>query len=304
MIGRHPALPIVFIFYCCIITSDVAAQPVLPDIAGAGNNNEITLTWNCPYSDVKAIEVMRSNDSVNYSAIDKMKRPGKGVQSYSDQRPASGNNYYKLVVIFSSGLHWSSNHCMVYISPKAQTGFTPVVTNSFPLPPGDGNATGAIAAAAGAKDSAFTRVQYTQSAAVFKNVSVAQMPSTEATPISGTERSRQEVQEPPSPPEKKITLPPFKEEQGDPSLSVSPRFIAVAKGTGDININLPDDIATHHYSLSVYDDKSELVTEVPRINVATMIMDKRNFQRRGLYKFVIRTDVVELETGYIEVIPD
>ena len=66
-------------------------------------------------------------------------------------------------------------------------------------------------------------------------------------------------------------------------------------------MNLPADVSTHHYSVKFYNEKGNMIFEVPKINAQNIIIDKRNFQKRGVYKFVLRRDVVELESGYVVV---
>ncbi len=79
------------------------------------------------------------------------------------------------------------------------------------------------------------------------------------------------------------------------------RFVFVDPVSGHINITLPEDVHTHHYSIKFYDQKNKMMVDVPRVNAASIIVDRRNFQHKGFYKFVIRRDAVELETGYITV---
>ena len=66
-------------------------------------------------------------------------------------------------------------------------------------------------------------------------------------------------------------------------------------------MNLPDDVSTHHYSIKFYDKDNHVVIDVPRINTAKLILDRRNFQKKGVYKFAIRKDILELEHGYITI---
>ncbi len=119
MASKYRLLHIVFILLLSSIAFNTIAQPTLPDIAGAADKGIVILSWNCQYNGVKSIAVLRSIDSVfNYAPIGKVKKTDKGIQAFVDGHPTGGTNYYKLVVLFSSGLTWTSNHCNVFVAPS------------------------------------------------------------------------------------------------------------------------------------------------------------------------------------------
>jgi hypothetical protein len=70
--------------------------------------------------------------------------------------------------------------------------------------------------------------------------------------------------------------------------------------TGHINIELPDD-RQHAYALKFFDQKNKKIMEVNKLSEPSIILDKRNFQRKGLYKFELIKDGELLETGYITI---
>ena len=71
--------------------------------------------------------------------------------------------------------------------------------------------------------------------------------------------------------------------------------------SGHVNMNLPDDVKSHHYSVKFFDAHNVMIIDVPHINADHIIIDRRNFQHTGVYRFVLRRDVTELETGYIRI---
>lgn len=72
--------------------------------------------------------------------------------------------------------------------------------------------------------------------------------------------------------------------------------------TGHVNIELPDSTDKKSiYSLVFFDQKNKQVLEVPKISEHSVILDKRNFQRKGLYKFELKKDKTLLESGYITI---
>ncbi|HRO42188.1 MAG TPA: hypothetical protein PL009_05105 [Flavipsychrobacter sp.] len=72
--------------------------------------------------------------------------------------------------------------------------------------------------------------------------------------------------------------------------------------TGHINVELPDsNDKKSAFSLVFFDDKNRQVLEVPKIAEQNVIIDKRNFQRKGIYKFEMKKNQSLLETGYITI---
>jgi hypothetical protein len=72
--------------------------------------------------------------------------------------------------------------------------------------------------------------------------------------------------------------------------------------TGHVNVELPENAdkkAT--YSLKFFNGNNTEVLHVPKISEHTIIIDKRNFQKKGLYKFELRKNKELLETGYITI---
>lgn len=100
---------IITLFSIFAFTDAVKAQPVLPDITAYSDNGIILISWMCQYDGVKSIAVLRSNDkNYNYSTIGYVKKLYKGAQAYADGHPMPGMNYYKLNIVFNSGLTWTS----------------------------------------------------------------------------------------------------------------------------------------------------------------------------------------------------
>ncbi len=72
--------------------------------------------------------------------------------------------------------------------------------------------------------------------------------------------------------------------------------------TGHINVELPEGAEKKtNFSLRFFDQKSRQVLDIPKVSENSVIIDKRNFQRKGIYKFELRKESDVLETGYITV---
>ena len=107
------------LFMCSRLHS--TAQSVLPTIDAVADSGLVTLRWVCQYDGVKSITVKRSTDSnANFSIIGHVKDVTKGAQHYTDFAPMVGVGYYKLSIVFNSGLSWSSNFCEA-VSYKSHT---------------------------------------------------------------------------------------------------------------------------------------------------------------------------------------
>lgn len=70
--------------------------------------------------------------------------------------------------------------------------------------------------------------------------------------------------------------------------------------TGNINIEIQDAFK-ESYSLIFYDQQDREVLRVPRINDKVVILDKRNFQNPGLFKFKLLKNKQEFDKGYVTI---
>lgn len=70
--------------------------------------------------------------------------------------------------------------------------------------------------------------------------------------------------------------------------------------TGNINIEIPDALK-ENYSLIFYDQQDRIALKVPRINDKIVILDKRNFQTIGLFKFKLFKNKEEFDKGFVTI---
>ena len=85
--------------------------------------------------------------------------------------------------------------------------------------------------------------------------------------------------------------------------TIRSQYVFTNPFTGHVNVELPDTADRKNvYSLTFFDQKDNQVLEVPKVAEQSIIIDKRNFQRKGIYKFELRKDNVTLiEKGYITI---
>lgn len=297
MFSRYGAVCIVFIVLLFFTGAIAVAQPTLPDIAASTDKGVVVLSWNCQYSGVKLIAVMRSADSVSsYVTIGNVKNLDKGLQAFVDGHPLSGKNYYQLSIVFKSGLTWHSNRCNISIdrsllesakkmpSNDSLQHFTVTEEKTANAPPVQPK-----------KNSATTLLESQNSPSVTQHkIAVSFEPEVKSTPAKDT---AQPVQ-----PKHKVVIT-FGEPDDNLTVNIKSRFINVDAVTGHINMTLPDDVNKINYSLRFYDKQNALVLEVPKIKASKIIIDRRNFQHSGIYKFVLRRDGLELETGFVTLKP-
>ncbi|MCD6010566.1 MAG: hypothetical protein K0Q79_428 [Flavipsychrobacter sp.] len=274
-----------FVFFLFTAAPRAIAQPTLPDIEGIVEDGMITLRWNNQYDKVKAITIMRSHDSLSdYEIIGYVKKRDKGIQSFTDDDPLPGKNYYKLSLLFNSGLTWRSNFTMASADEP----------NEHPKP-------------VAAPKEAAKKPKLSQLESTFVDSVRKKMPDTckttanraavnisfEADPAMNTQ---------PAPPRPKIKLT-YDEAADNTPIFIRSKYIYTDTLTGHVSMSLPDDMATHSYSVKFFDKDKRLITEVPKINSQKILIDKRNFQRKGVYQFRLRKDYLELESGFIVIDP-
>lgn len=288
-----------WVLFCCILSIGAVAQPTLPNISGSADKGIVLLSWNCQFSGIKAIAVLHSTDSVyNFKIIGYVKRLDKGVQAYVDGHPDTGKNYYKLSIAFNSGLTWTSNKCRVYIDvskigpsrltlPGNEVLQKFIVTEQLYKPgqvvvPGFEPKADSALLPAEPKQLTGHKISLAFDA---DSTAVADMP------IGST----------PTPVKKKIIIS-FDEPDLESATFIRSVYIFTDTGSHHVRVNLPDDVRIHHYSVKFYDQQNHAVLELPKINTAKMLIDRRNFQRKGLFKFVLKRDGVEFETGYFRLL--
>ncbi len=302
MISGQPVLRFFCILFLSLWGFDSHAQPTLPDIAGSADKGVVILSWVSQYSGIKSITVLRSQDSININQkVGNVQLLDKGVQAFADAHPVAGKNFYKLSIVFKSGLTWSSNRTSVYVD-KAM-----LEQAKVNLPAND-SIQHFVVTEQKAIDSHSDTVGRTRTNALKTVATTDTTPkhkvlisfdfdstaiSTQSFAMSSTVSTI---------PRKRITVS-FDDQSDNAGAAIVSRFIFTDKATGHVDMNLPADVSTHHYSVKFYNEKGNMIFEVPKINSQNIIIDKRNFQKRGVYKFVLRRDVVELESGYVTVLP-
>lgn len=444
---------ILFILFFLITALPAIAQPTLPDMIGSNEKGLVLLSWTCQYDGVKSISVLRSSDSTfNYSTVGYVKKLYKGVQGFIDGHPYPGKNYYKLAIVFNSGLTWTCNHLGVFVdtfsvstrgmlpsnealqkllvtenldkAPKTESAKTKpahapadrdkymevlhkdttsaaasqekqkIKLNNENEEPGINSYMDALPEAKRPKivvsydddinnvaedlvkegaampapeqkkkisltfddkddvnsfidalpktqDRKIT-ISYNDDTADLENAPTfgkenkpVQTAPEKRKKISMTFKDEGEVREyveslpkaskskitvsynvdsaelksmkyapaPPKvePPRTKISIKFSDEVNMNASSEIKSKYISMDNITGHVTMKLPADIATHHYSIKFFDKDNHMVIDVPKINAVVIILDKRNFQKKGQYKFTIRKDALELESGNITI---
>lgn len=87
-------------------------------------------------------------------------------------------------------------------------------------------------------------------------------------------------------------------------LFVTPIHVGVQKNTGHVFVKLSTSISRERHTIDFYDKEGSKVVSIPDIAVDYILIEKRNFQHKGVYKFVLKRAGSELETGYITVTSD
>jgi len=70
--------------------------------------------------------------------------------------------------------------------------------------------------------------------------------------------------------------------------------------TGHVNVEVPA-VRTTSYTIQFFDAQNRRVLEIPRVPESPIVIDKRNFQRKGLYRFDLLRNREKWETGYITI---
>jgi len=258
----------------------------MPDMIGVTQGGMNVITWTSQYDGIKSIAMQRSQDSVhNFATIGYVKNLKKGPQAFIDGHPNPGKNWYRLYIVFSSDLTWYSNNLKLLVD-SAQ------LLQQKVLPPNDSLQKYASKVS--------TSGDFTSGAV---NSTVA---TTTATATSGTINPAGNAPGTTTTPSKPgnttpvIKVPTIGGDAVDPSVYIKSQYVFTNPFTGHVNIEIPE-AKKHVFSISFFDQKDRRIFEIPRISEPSIIVDKRNFQRKGLYKFELLKDKEKLETGYITI---
>lgn len=271
-----------------IIVMEVSAQPILPDMVGASDKGINVLSWTCQYDGIKSIAVQRSTDSVfNYATIGYVKNLKKGPQAYIDGHPDPGYNWYRLYIVFNSDLTWYSNRIKIFIDSAT-------LMDKKVLPPNDSLQ----------KYASGIRLDTT-------SVSVANINSTPVTSSTVTSNTTNPTTDnttiaPPTIDTVKqvvarLTISIPEPEEIDQYTYIKSQYVFTNPFTGHINIEIPKEDGYHFFALKFFNLDDVQVLDIPRFTQNEVIIDKRNFKKKGIYKFILKKDREKLEEGYITV---
>jgi hypothetical protein len=276
------------------IHSTAFSQPTLPDMACVTQNGINILTWNCQYDGLKSIAVQRSTDSnFNYVTIGYVKDLKKGVQFYLDGHPKAGTNWYRITLIFGSNLAWTTNRIRVTVDSSQ-------IAKGRVLPPNDslqGLAssfkTRTVKVDTSTTPGSDTAARGSAAALAAANAPKVVVTST-MTPKLKTDSAAAPVKAPPP----AIQIPDITEVNA--YSYIKSQYVFTNPFTGHVNIELSE-APKSKFSIDFFDSDNVKVLEIPRIMEPSVIVDKRNFQRTGMYKFELYKDKVKIETGYITI---
>ncbi len=245
------------------------AQPTLPDILGGTEKGINILTWNNQYDGIKSIAVQRSTDSIfNYVTVGYVKNLKKGQQAFIDGHPTPGNNWYRLYIVFNSDLVWNSNRVKLIVDSAT-------IATKGVIPPNDSlqklaaNIKMKIDTTSGKSTISTSTGTTTPTDSVAKVLSSIKL----SLPVNSDLNSYNYIRS---------------------------QYVFTNPFTGHINVEVPD-VNKHKYSVIFMTQGKKKLFEVGRVTDSPIIIDKRNFQQKGLFQFELRKDDVKLETGYITV---
>lgn len=285
-----PVLRAVITLLISISALQAVAQPVLPDMIGATDKGINVLSWMCQYDGIKSIAVQRSTDSVfNYVTVGYVKNLKKGPQAYIDGHPDPGKNWYRLCIVFNSDLVWYGNRINIYIDSAT-------LLNKQVLPPNDSLQKYAV----GIKldTTIVTQVNNNVGSNVTStitkgNTTVVSTTTQPATTQAAIDTVKQVVA--------KLTINIPEPEELDQYTYIKSQYVFTNPFTGHVNIEIPKENGYHFYALKFFNLDDVPVLDIPRFTETEVVIDKRNFKKKGIYKFILKKDRDKLEEGYITI---
>lgn len=278
MFCRLSSLHLSLLLLFSLIAIQAYAQPVLPNIAGATDKGVNILTWTSQFEGVKSIAVQRSKDSTfNYITVGYVKNLKRGIQVFADGHPLPGDNWYQLYILFNSNLTWVSNRIKVYVDSAV------LATQSVVLPPNDSLQKFIVSSKEGNTVTTYN-----------KNRIVVTLDTTITS--SGIAAASAD------PAIKKAITISLEADPGDldPYKYIKSQYIFTNPLTGHINVEIPN-AKRYEYSIIFFNEKNKQILDIPSVPESSIIIDKRNFQQKGIYKFLLKKNNKMVETGYITI---
>lgn len=252
-----------------------AQAPQLPDIIAASDKGVNVLSWICQYDGIKSIAVQRSSDSnFNYKTIGYVKNLKKGQQAFIDGHPQAGMNWYRLYIGFSSDLTWYSNTIKVYIDSAT-------LLSKSVIPPND------------------SLQKYASNVKIDPDDIIASSAANASAPMTPMGNNSNNYSAPAKP---KLNLNIPKDDEVNQFTYIKSKHVFTNPFTGHVTLELPEDMR-EPYAIKFYKqgDERTPVMDIPRIRRSKVIIDKHNFQGKGVYKFVLFKGGNKLEEGYISI---
>lgn len=276
------ARTVIYSWLLLLLAGNVFAQaPVLPDIAIASDKGVNVLSWTCQYDGIGSIAVQRSSDSVfNFTTVGYVRDLKKGQQAFIDGHPKAGNNWYRLYIGFSSDLTWYSNTVKVYIDSAT-------LLNKGVIPPNDSLQRYASSINLKPEDIIATSSDVTPSYTT-GTVAPAARPVTTNNTVA-----------PRTAPKLDLNIPA---EDANQFTYIKSRHVFTNPFTGHVTLELPED-SRKTYAIQFFrqGDERTPVLDIPRIRKSKVIIDKRNFQGKGVYKFILYDGTNKMDEGYISI---
>ena len=276
------------------------AQPMLPDMAGVSEKGVNILTWTCQYDGIKSIAVQRSSDSVyNFSTAGYVKNTKKGVQVFVDGHPKAGYNFYELIIVFGSDLSWTSNRIKLYVDSNI------IKNQTLLLPSNDSLQRYITTSSRNDKETSATKGYVNTTYGNRNNghkkevIIVGTKDQDIVTSIDSSLAKIVSKNDSVERKQPKITISLVADATDIDALSyVKSEYVFIDQLSGHITLKLPETRA-HSYAVKFLNSSNKVVMEVPHMAEPVVILDKRNFRNKGMYKFVLKRDNKEFETGFI-----
>lgn len=254
----------ILILFTALLSTSVQAQlPQLPDMIAATDKGVVILNWDNQYKGLKSIAVQRSSDSVfNYVTVGYVANLKEGPQAFIDGHPNPGENWYRLNIGFSSDLTWFSNRVKINIDSAD-------ILNKGVVPPND------------------SLQKYASTVKIDMDEIVASSKDKDGK-VSANKGNVS------------INLPT------DPNANqfsyIKSQYVFTNPFTGHVTVQLPGD-GRSIYAIEFYtmNENTKPMLEIPRIRHKEVIIDKRNFGKKGIYKFMLYEGDKKMEEGYVTI---
>lgn len=263
---------IIHLVLVMFLACKVFSQDTLPKFTLTERGDRVTISWTNPYQSLIQLNVQRSYDSLrNFSTIYSATSPELPQNGYTDTRPASNRNYYRIFYVLEGGSYF-------FAKSKRANGTTsaPTTTNTERDVPDTRDLTNAAFTNVVPGDKRIVTIKIRDT--VFKQLSINAFRNFRDSILRLTKDTLYLIDD------ATVGISPYVM----PAAYKASEYVFINKD-GYINVSVPL-VSQKKYSLKFFEEDGTPLFEIHNVKETPLILEKANFVHAGWFRFELYED--------------